>query len=57
MPAQGPESSEARLLPILHQGQGTAVLGERRHPGGVVQASDVRADEGGNHATSRYGDS
>jgi hypothetical protein len=43
-PTQGSEFTEARGISILYRQRAT-VLHERRHPGGVIEASDVRADE------------
>src|SRR5215212_3195040 len=47
-PAEGSESSEASPLPI-HQGKRLSVLRQRLHPGGVIEASDVRGNERGKH--------
>jgi hypothetical protein len=43
-PTQGGEFTEARALSIPYRHWAT-VLHQRRHPGGVIEASDVRADE------------
>ena len=60
-PAQRPESSEALAgTSSIPQEVGLAhVVLDRRHPGGVVEASDVRGDERGEHTrtvalTSRF---
>src|SRR5919201_344538 len=46
-PAKRGQFIEAPFVPVL-VGDGPALLLDHRHPGGVIEASDVRADEGGN---------
>src|SRR6187200_1969766 len=46
--AQDREFTEAQTALILDRKR-PAILAERRHPGGVIEASDVRADEGRDH--------
>jgi hypothetical protein len=43
-PAKRREFTEADLVSIPYR-QRAALLHQRLHPGGVIQASDVRADE------------
>jgi hypothetical protein len=43
-PTQRCESTEAHAISIPYR-QWATVLHQRRHPGGVIEASDVRADE------------
>jgi hypothetical protein len=43
-PAKRSEFTEAHSVSILYR-QWATVLHERRHPGGVIEASDVRTDE------------
>jgi hypothetical protein len=50
-PAQGDEFTEAHAVSILYR-QWATVLHERRHPGGVIEASDVRGDERRHHRAS-----
>src|SRR5262245_29671193 len=48
-PAQRPESIEAGAIPISEETGLAHVLLDRLHPGGVVEASDVRGDERREH--------
>src|SRR2546423_1621014 len=51
-PAERSKCTPAILCHTLESAGGSGVLLERRHPGGVVEASDVRADERWNHGTN-----
>ena len=46
------QSTQAPLRPIVRRQRSTRVLETRRQPGGVVEASDERADRGGEHVDS-----
>jgi len=52
--AREPESSEALPDPIRLRIR-LSVLGHRRHPGVVIEASDVRRDERGEHLSKGIG--
>src|SRR5712692_7130651 len=47
-PAESSQSNQAKLGHVLLR-ERAAVVHQRRHPGGVIEASDVRADERGKH--------
>src|SRR5712692_4299772 len=49
-PAESSQSNQAKLGPVLLR-ERAAILHQRRHPGGVIEASDVRADERRKHAS------
>jgi hypothetical protein len=55
-PAQRPESSEALAgaSSVLQEVGLAHVVLDRRHPGSVVEASDVRGDERGEHCPEQY---